>query len=109
MGIWKQRIDESWLQGSNFNVINVRGGSSDMSSVTAISLKHIKIDSTTLNANPRFLTSTPNPFTTAELDGLMVGGIGINTTTNTLMGTSSTIYSYILDYFFGPLTDWILR
>ena len=49
MGIWKQRIDESWLKcsgNSSFRVINALGGSGDTSvKATAISLKHIKIDS----------------------------------------------------------------
>ena len=100
MGIWKQRIDESWLKGSNFRIINVRGGSGDTSGqATAISLKHTKIDSTRLISNPRFLTPATTTYTTSQLDGFMPEGIGINT----LLGAN--IHSYILDYFFGSITD----
>ena len=105
MGIWKQRIDESWLRGSGFRIINVAGGSGDTSGIaTAITLKHTKIDSigfagNVSGSNPRFISTATNGLTDA-LDGLMIGGIG----TNTLMG--SGIYSYILDYYFGPsITD----
>ena len=48
MGIWKQRIDESWLKctgSSGFRIINTLGGTEG--SATAISLKHTKIDTTT--------------------------------------------------------------
>ena len=102
MGIWKQRIDESWLRGSNYRVINANGGADiNVASVqaTAITLKHSKIDGSSSLPNPRFLTTTPNIFTTGQLEGLMQEGIG----TNTLLG--SGIYSYIIDYYFGSITD----
>ena len=98
MGIWKQRIDESWLKCSGnttFRVINVRGGAGDTSgTTTAISLKHSKID----NQSPAslYVPSGSTNLTPNVLTGFMTSDIG----TNTLLG--SGIYSYILDYYFGP-------
>lgn len=98
MGIWKQRIDESWLKCSGsvkFKIINAVGGSQPSREVTAISLKHSKIDSTTSNAQ-RALSSTPIPYSPSVLDGFIPTGIGVNT----ILGDG--FYSYILDYYFGP-------
>ena len=98
MGIWKQRIDESWLKCSGnttFRVINVRGGAGDTSvTTTAISLKHSKID----NQTPAslYVPSGSTGLTPNVLTGFMTSDIG----TNTLLG--SGVYSYILDYYFGP-------
>ena len=48
MGIWKQRIDESWLKcmgkNSGFKIINASGGTYPSKVGTALSLKHIKIE-----------------------------------------------------------------
>ena len=99
MGIWKQRIDESWLKCSGnatFRIINVRGGSGDTSKqATAISLKHSKIDS---NAGTIFsyIPSISPTLYPSDLRGFMTSDIG----SNSLLG--SGIYSYILDYYFGP-------
>lgn len=99
MGIWKQRIDESWLKcsgNSSFRVINALGGSGDTSvKATAISLKHIKIDSDT-KTKPRVFPTSLLSYATTEIDGFIANGIG----TNTLLGND--IYSYIIDYYFGP-------
>ena len=96
MGIWKQRIDESWLKctgSSGFRIINTLGGTEG--SATAISLKHTKIDTTTPIVD-RFLPSTAKTFATNLIEGLMTSDIG----TNSLLGEG--VYSYILDYYFGP-------
>lgn len=99
MGIWKQRIDESWLKCSGntaFKVINANGGSSPSANVTAISLKHNKIDSSTVNYRylPTDTTISPN-----NLSGFMASNIG----TNTLLGPG--FYSYILDYYFTDISS----
>lgn len=103
MGIWKQRIDESWLKcsgSSSFKIINIMGGAGDTSGeATAVSLKHTKID-TTKNSVQRFLPTTSiTNITPGDLDGYMFNNIG----TNTLLGGG--IYSYIIDYYFGSITD----
>ena len=69
---------------------NTLGGSGDTSKpATAISLKHTKIDTTTVNAL-RYLPTTTQIYTPNQLDGFMNNGIG----SNTLLG--SGVYSYIL-------------
>ena len=99
MGIWKQRIDESWLKcsgNSSFRIINALGGSGDTSvKATAISLKHIKIDSA-VGITQRVLPTSSISYTPAEINGFIANGIG----SNTLLGNE--IYSYIIDYYFGP-------
>jgi subtilisin-like proprotein convertase family protein len=99
MGIWKQRIDESWLKcsgESSFKIINVKGGTGETSgNAIAISLKHSKIDSTTVSIK-KFLPSTNTTYPVTQLDGFMSSNIGLNT----ILGTG--VYSYILDYYFGP-------
>lgn len=98
MGIWKQRIDESWLKcsgSSGFRIINAFGGSSPEGKATAISLKHTKIDGTTVDVN-RFLPSTEQNYLPSQIDGFITTDIG----SNTILGNG--IYSYILDYYFGP-------
>ena len=96
MGIWKQRIDESWLKASlKFRIINIDGVTSRLA--TAISLKHQKIDRAKDNLpEQRFLPTVTVPYSIAQLDGFMSNNIG----TNTILGDG--IYSYILDYYFGP-------
>jgi subtilisin-like proprotein convertase family protein len=96
MGIWKQRIDESWLKcsgKSKFRVINALGG--DSVEATAISLKHVKIDSDT-KTKPRVFPTSSLSYLPAEIDGFIANGIG----SNTLLGND--VYSYIIDYYFGP-------
>lgn len=98
MGIWKQRIDESWLKctgSSGFRIINTLGGASPEGKATAISLKHTKIDTTTTIVD-RFLPTTVQTFTPTQIDGFISTDIG----SNTLLGEG--VYSYILDYYFGP-------
>ena len=102
MGIWKQRIDESWLKCSGtaaFKIINVRGGAGDTSKqATAISLKHTKIDSNTGTVYS-YIPSTNTTFypnANPQISGFMISDIG----SNSLLGTG--VYSYILDYYFGP-------
>jgi len=100
MGIWKQRIDESWLKCSGttaFKVINANGGTSPSANVTAISLKHNKIDSNT-GTIYKYLP-TDLSFTPEKLTGFMASNIG----TNTLLG--SGVYSYILDYYFTDISS----
>jgi subtilisin-like proprotein convertase family protein len=96
MGIWKQRIDESWLKASlGFRIININGLTDRVA--TAISLKHQKIDRAADGIpEQRFLPTIAVPYTLAQLEGFMANNIG----TNTLLGDG--IYSYILDYYFGP-------
>jgi subtilisin-like proprotein convertase family protein len=101
MGIWKQRIDESWLKctgSSGFRIINALGGSSPGGTASAISLKHTKIDTTTNNVL-RFLPTTAQTYGVSDLDGFMNNGIG----SNTILGNE--IYSYIIDYYFGSITE----
>ena len=106
MGIWKQRIDESWLKcsgKSSFKVINVDGSTYNhpddspgtWAKVTAISLKHSKIDSDT-STNTRIFPDSLINYLPTQIDGFIANGIG----TNTLLGND--IYSYIIDYYFGP-------
>lgn len=98
MGIWKQRIDESWLKctgSSGFRIINTLGGTNPEGRATAISLKHTKIDANTPIVD-RFLPSNSIPLTTNQIDGFIPTDIG----SNTLLGEG--VYSYILDYYFGP-------
>jgi hypothetical protein len=99
MGIWKQRIDESWLKcsgNSSFKVINALGGSGDTwVKATAISLKHVKIDSDT-KTKPRVFPTSSLSYDPVEIDGFIANGIG----SNTLLGND--VYSYIIDYYFGP-------
>ena len=108
MGIWKQRIDESWLKCAgnfSFKIINAKGGSVDPSKkAIAISLKHNKIDSTSIPqiANPKSvgIGAVYTGITRGNLSGFMPNGIG----ENGKLGTG--VYSYILDYYFGPaITD----
>ena len=100
MGIWKQRIDESWLKctgQANFRIINMKGGTDPSGKATAISLKHSKIDATSPQSSiQRYLTPTGIIYPTADLDGFMNNNIG----TNTLLGDG--IFSYVIDYYFGP-------
>jgi subtilisin-like proprotein convertase family protein len=98
MGIWKQRIDESWLRCSStsgFRVINTLGGVDSSKVVTAISLKHTKIDTTTVNPF-RFVPPTEQTYDATQIDGFIPNNIG----SNNLLGEG--VYSYILDYYFGP-------
>ena len=99
MGIWKQRIDESWLKcsGSGFRIINTLGGANPEGKATAISLKHTKIDTTLPTTTvDRFLPASVQTFTPTQIDGFISTDIG----SNTLLGEG--VYSYILDYYFGP-------
>ena len=104
MGIWKQRIDESWLKCTgnfSFKIINAKGGTLDPSEkAIAISLKHSKIDSNLpITAIPKWIDSTYT-YVRNQLTGFMIDGIG----ENSILGTG--VYSYILDYYFGPaITD----
>ena len=100
MGIWKQRIDESWLKctgSNNFRIINMKGGTDPSGRATAISLKHSKIDATQPQSTiRRYLTPIGIPYLPGDLDGFMNNNIGANT----LLGDG--IFSYIIDYYFGP-------
>ena len=105
MGIWKQRIDESWLKcsgSSSFKIINVdgsnQGGNNETwTKATAISLKHTKIDSLIGSiSNPVVFPASSISYTPTQIDGFMANGIG----SNTLLGND--VYSYIIDYYFGP-------
>ena len=100
MGIWKQRIDESWLKcsgSSGFRIINTLGGANPEGKATAISLKHTKIDTTLPTTTvDRFLPASVQTFTPTQIDGFISTDIG----SNTLLGEG--VYSYILDYYFGP-------
>jgi len=112
MGIWKQRIDESWLKcmgkNSGFKIINASGGTYPSMVGTALSLKHIKIDKTKNFNNPKYIdktypstTANPNTIYRTDIQGFMIEGVGENTTLD-----EGTYYSYILDYYFGPsITD----
>ena len=112
MGIWKQRIDESWLKcmgkNSGFKIINASGGTYPSKVGTALSLKHIKIDKTKNFNNPKYIdktypstTANPNTIPRTDIQGFMIDGVGANTTLD-----EGTYYSYILDYYFGPsITD----
>jgi len=76
MGIWRQRIEGSWLKctGNNrFRIINLKGGTTMDNFITAVSLKHSAVDS------------------------LISSGIG---------DTGNGTFSYPIDYYFGPsITD----
>lgn len=114
MGIWKQRIEGSWVRCSGdrkFNLVNLRGNGNPSSQVaTAISLKHLAIDkglvgSAPQSSNPGFgnlsdfvagSASTLNQMDPTTIGGLMYDGIG--------QAGSSVDYSYIIDYFYDSIT-----
>ena len=84
MGIWKQRIDESWLKCQHkFRIVNAKGGTSPSADATAISLKHNKIDESTflIGINPvsyRFIPTNPPINNLPSRSGFMQAGIGEN-------------------------------
>ena len=123
MGIWKQRIEGSWLRcsGSNlFSISNLRGAPAPLMAV-AISLKHKAIerglaggpsapssDQTNLGyRNMKYFGTLANgqwpsnsQILSSTLGGLMFDGIGQY---GTLSGSQQE-YSYIIDYYYDSIT-----
>jgi subtilisin-like proprotein convertase family protein len=103
MGIWRQRIEGSWLKCNartittngttvkdGFRIVNLNGGSTMNSFATVVTLKHKSIDYSLSNNTGDYGFTSPSP------NGLMYGDIG----QNSILGTD--VYSYIMDYYFGP-------
>lgn len=93
MGIWRQRIEGSWLKttGSNkFRIVNLNGGSTMNNFATVVTLKHKSIDYSLSNNTGDY--NSPS----TQLSGFMYNNIG----QNSILGTD--VYSYIMDYYFGP-------
>ena len=95
MGIWRQRIEGTWLKCTGtkkFRIMNLKGGYQMDDFITGISLKHKSIDfaftNNTFNYGDQILQS--------KMGGVMYDEVGLNTTYGT------DIYSYIIDYYFGP-------
>ena len=95
MGIWRQRIEGTWLKsssGKNFRIMNLKGGSTMDDTISVVSLKHNYIDfafsNNTANYGEKILQS--------KMGGIMYDGIGLNEKYGT------DVYSYIIDYYFGP-------
>ena len=98
MGIWKQRIDQSWLKSTTFRIVNAIGGTLDPSkNAIALSLKHYEIDRKNNNVNSIVpLVNIP----LSDIQGYMIAGVGENSI------LEQGVYSYIIDYYFGPsITD----
>ena len=91
MGIWRQRIEGSWLRCLNnykFRIINLKGGNLMNDFINVVSLKHESIDySLSINTADYGTTNTPAP------TGLVYDGIG---------DIGNGTFSYPIDYYFGP-------
>jgi subtilisin-like proprotein convertase family protein len=108
MGIWKQRIEGSWVRcngGQNFSIANLNGSPKEKV-VTAISLKHKSIDlALTGNTGIEAYESSPGFKNLSDLGGVIdnsysgfiydnIGGSGV-----------TGEFSYIIDYYYDSITS----
>ena len=99
MGIWRQRIEGTWLKCTSevkFKIMNLNTAAMSSDFVTAVSLKHASIDQAPLDSRSTIDFGTANSIPPANKRGVMYDGIGLNSE----LGPDS--YSYIIDYYYGP-------
>jgi len=97
MGIWRQRIEGSWLKCTTdvkFKIMNLNTAAISNDVVTAVSLKHMSIDY--VNTRSTLDYNTTSVISPTQKKGLMYDGIGLNES----LGDDT--YSYIIDYYYGP-------
>jgi hypothetical protein len=99
MGIWRQRIEGTWLKCTSevkFKIMNLNTAAISSDVVTAVSLKHAEIDQAPLNSKSTIDSGTTTAIISTNKSGVMYDGIGLNTT------LGPDCYSYVIDYYYGP-------
>lgn len=103
MGIWRQRIEGSWLKCTGdvkFSILNLNLNSNANVAdnlITAVALKHAAIDFSISRSTIDY-GQTVKP---AERSGLMYDGVGLNSIFSDPVDNKE-VYSYEIDYYFGP-------
>jgi len=107
MGIWKQRIEGSWVRctgDQKFSISNLNGSAKEKAAV-AISLKHKAIDlALTGSANADQPSASPGFGNLSDI-GESINGAAVTGYIYDGIGQSGTMSSYIIDYFYDSITS----
>ena len=108
MGIWKQRIDGSWIRCTGANKLNIvsLNGEPGVSKGVAMSLKHKAIDniSTALNAaatDENAFLNQPGYGNLSDFNNV-ANGLRFGLIYGDSRWAQGASFSYIIDYYFGP-------